>query len=127
MSIEVIGPVSRLGDEQLIRLHRQLKQEVEELTSRRTLVDDELKARLRAQTPGWKIQTPSGSATLITRHDRTYDPLKTFGILGTDRFMRVVTVSTTQLKALLQAEPLIDQSKLEGCYVETEIPVLQVR
>jgi hypothetical protein len=124
MTLEVMGPPQDMGDEQLIRLHRQLKTSVSELEAERLKVDNELKSRIKLRG---RIETPSGIANLIVRKDRVYDSSKVYAVLGIEKFLRVVAVSSTQIKALFQSEPLLDALKLEGCYVENSIEFLQVR
>jgi len=122
MAIDFRGSPQELDSEHLIRLHRQIKSEIAELKTLADHIDCELKNRIRATG---SIETPSGTAELVYRHSRQYSPQKLFGILGTDAFLEVVTISTTKLKAWIGTIKGIEPN-LEGTYKETVTEVLTV-
>lgn len=121
---EFVADVTDAGDEQLIRCRRELKFVLEQVQASCTDVEDELRRRIRERGP---LATPSGTASLTFRRDRLYDPAKTLGVLGQDYFMRVVKVSSTLVKALFSAEPLLNPGRMHGTYTETETECLVVR
>lgn len=123
MTTGFTGRPEELTDEQLIRLHRQLKSEAQELKTLCEHIDIELKNRIKKSGP---VITPSGKADIITRHLKTYLPNKIFGILGAERFIKVVSVSSTKLQAFVKSDPSLEY-ELRSTYTETTTEVLDIR
>jgi hypothetical protein len=123
MSTKFDNSPDEMADEQLIKLHKQIKSEIDDLKALGEHIDNEIRRRIHLSGP---LVTPAGKAEIILRKLKSYSPAKVFGVLGLEKFLKVISVSSSKIHSYIKLEPYLEK-ELEKTYEQETIEVLSIK